>query len=183
MTRRYRILVPTLALIGFAATTASASDLCFQYGTGGGIIVARGAALPEPNKCVSLTLYEVGAAGLEGAATGSLCQDWAGATVLYHYTYDACLGHPGSYFESATCRLQLSNGGLPSTSSSCRGKVNNGDFTDTTLKLWSCDADKDISLRVPNDTPALCALRSGFSHKLDDQLSRGKEDRNLRSAE
>jgi len=154
-----------------------------QYGSGGGIAVAKGASLPKPNTCQTLALYEVGAGGLEGAATGSLCQDWAGATLIYHYTYDACIGHPGSYFESATCRLQLNNGNIPTTFSSCRGKVNNGNFTDTTLKLWSCNADTDVSLRVPNDTAALCSIRSGFSHKMDDQITQGKEDRNPRSAE
>jgi hypothetical protein len=183
MIHRYKVLTSALALIASGATSASAADLCFQYGSGGGVLVAKGATVPAPNKCVNLALYEVGPAGLEGAATGSLCQDWAGATVVYHYTYDACIGAPGSYFESATCRLQLSNGGIPTTSSSCRGKVNNGQFSDTTLKLWSCDADKDVSLRVPNDTAALCTIRSGFSHKLDDQAPRGKEDRNLRSAD
>ena len=128
-------------------------------------------------------MYEVGAGGREGAATGSICQDWAGATVVFHYTYDACVGHPGSYFESATCRLQLNNGNLPTTSSSCRGKVNNGDFTDSTLKLWSCDADNDVSLRVPNDTAALCSIRAGFSHRLDDRITREKEDSDWRSGE
>ena len=183
MVGRYMTLLPALALIAFGASSAKATDLCFQYGSGGGIAVARGATLPAANKCINLALYEVGSGGLEGSATGSLCQDWAGATLVYHYTYDACIGRPGSYFESATCRLQLNNGGIPTTASSCRGKVNNGQFTDTTLKLWSCDADKDISLRVPNDTAALCTIRSGFSHKLDDQVTGGKEDRNIRSAE
>lgn len=183
MAHRCKAFLWALSIAAFGVTSASASDLCFQYGSGGGILVARGATLPAANKCINLPLYEVGAGGLEGAATGSLCQDWAGATLVYHYTYDACIGTPGSYFESATCRLQLNNGSIPSTSSSCRGKVNNGQFSDTTLKLWSCDADKDIALRVPNDTAALCIIRSGFSHKLEDQAPRGKEDRNLRSAE
>ena len=183
MVGRYTTLLPALALIAFGATSARAADLCFQYGSGGGITVAKGASLPKPNTCQTLAMYEVGAGGLEGSATGSLCQDWAGATLIYHYTYDACIGRPGSYFESATCRLQLNNGNLPTTFASCRGKVNNGDFADTTLKLWSCNADTDVSLRVPNDTAALCSIRSGFTHKLDDQLMRGKEDRNSRSAE
>ena len=172
-----------LALITFGAADADATDLCFQYGSGGGIAVARGATLPAANKCENLALYEVGAAGLEGAATGSICQDWAGATVIYHYTYDACLGNPGGYFESATCRLQLKDGNLPTTAGSCRGKVNNSTFTDDTLKLWSCDADRDISLRVPNDLALLCLKGRGLSHKLDSQMSPGKEDLKLRSGD
>jgi hypothetical protein len=184
MAQKYRTIATSLVLIVFAtARSANAADLCFQYGSGGGIVVAKGATLPKANTCQSLAMYEVGAGGREGAATGSICQDWAGATVIFHYTYDACIGHPGSYFESATCRLQLNNGNLPTTSSSCRGKVNNGDFADSTLKLWSCDADNDVSLRVPNDTPALCSIRAGFSHRLDDRMMREKEESDSRSDE
>jgi len=183
MIGKWALGATTLLLVSLATASPSAADLCFQYGSGGGIAVARGATVPAPNKCQNLALYEVGAAGLEGAATGSICQDWAGATLVFHYTYDACLGNPGGYFESATCRIELKDGRLPSTASSCRGKVNNGTFTDDTLKVWSCDADADINLRVPNDIALLCLKSRGRSHKLDSNETREKDDSQLNRSE
>src|SRR5437763_13400515 len=113
-----------VAALGLVATAPSVrADICFQYGTGGGAAVARGATIPARNACVPLALFEADDPqrnGRGGALTGSLCKDWNNNTLLYHYTYDACTA-PGSYFESATCSVQLSTGDLPSQSSSCRG--------------------------------------------------------------
>jgi hypothetical protein len=177
-------LTSAMALIALTTNVAYAADLCFQYGSGGGIVVARNATIPPQNECATLALYEVGGAGLEGAATGSICQDWAGATVIFHYTYDACIGRPGSYFESATCRLKLRDqSGLPTTFSTCRGKVNNGEFTDDTLKLWSCDATKDITLRVPADDASVCQRKQSFSHGIENGMTLGKNNSKLKMNE
>ena len=183
MVKKWIVGASTLTLIAIVGAGPGVADICFQYGSGGGIAVARGATVPEPNKCQNLAMYEVGATGLEGAATGSICQDWAGATLVFHYTYDACLGNPGGYFESATCRIELKDNKLPSTASGCRGKVNNGTFTDDTLKVWSCNADADINLRVPNDIALLCLRSRGRSHKLDSDQTRGKDDSQINSSE
>jgi hypothetical protein len=163
MTRSRLTLLPLLG-IAFACPTAARADLCFRYQkSGGGTLVAKNARLPAPNACESLAMFEVegkdgpSTKGLEGAATGSICTDVAGATVIFHYTYDGCLG-PGSYFESATCRLKLQNGALPTTFGGCRGKANQSDFHDDSAILSTCD------MQVPNDTAALCVIRPGFSH-------------------
>ena len=170
-----------MALVMASAPRASA-DMCFHYkNSGGGTLVARGAKLPPANGCQSFALYEREGQplspfthGLEGAGTGSLCQDWAGATLVFQYTYDACLG-PTSYFESGTCRLQIQNGNLPTTASSCRGTYIGGSSIGTFAHfndgiLEPCDGN-DVNWRVPNDTAALCGLRTGFSHQRPDQES------------
>ena len=53
----------------FASPSARA-DICFQYGTGGGIIVAKGASLPAPNTCLPVALVEQVEGGRIGIATG-----------------------------------------------------------------------------------------------------------------
>jgi hypothetical protein len=156
------------------------ADMCFHYRlSGGGTLVANGAKLPLPNTCASLALYEregqplnPATHGLEGSATGSICQDWAGATVVFHYTYDGCMG-PDSYFESGTCRLQLKDGNLPTTGSTCRGTyiagTSVGRFRNSNdAVLEPCDA-SDVNWRVPNDSAGLCLSRSGFFHRDYDQ--------------
>jgi hypothetical protein len=155
------------------------ADLCFQYGTGGGIAVAKGAKLPEPGTCQPLALYEVGSAGRAGAANGMICRDGPGAgglTIIFHYTYDACTGR-GTYFESATCRLELGHGGpgtLPTIGSSCKGEygqalpipspVNLKNFADSTLKLDDCGG---VDTTVPGGGGGQCSGKFGFgfSHK------------------
>ena len=58
-----------------ASSQGANAALCFQYTkSGGGISVAQ-ATLPEPNKCITFALYEVGdkpGTTLLGAGTGSL---------------------------------------------------------------------------------------------------------------
>jgi len=150
------------------------ADLCFRY-SDGGIAVAKGAKLPEPGTCQTLALYEVDPGGRDGAANGMICRDGPGVggkTIIFHYTYDACTGG-GSYFESATCRLQLTLPGttLPTVSSSCRGTYGEAistpnpvtlkNFVDSTLKLDDCGG---VDTTVPGEGRA-CSGKSGFSHK------------------
>jgi len=154
-----RMLIATLGLICVNAASASA-DICFRYANGGGTLVAKGATLPAANTCISVAFFEDG--GLRGAATGSICTAADGASVIFHYTYDGCLG---PYFESGFCRLQLglqgpvltgretpgreapghfgsSRFGLPTTQSSCFGTYSQPGSTspDTSAKLQYCDA-------------------------------------------
>ena len=123
----------------------------------------RGAGDPtEPNKCITFALYEVGdkpGTTLLGAGTGSLCRSTQSNFVIFHYTYDACMPlGSNNYFESATCRLQLSRDlGLPTAFSHCRGTVTSGKpgevgkvgnfyYTDD-LVISSCDSN-DIKFRA-----------------------------------
>ena len=98
-------------------------------------------------------------ATLLGAGTGSLCRSTQSNFVIFHYTYDACMPlGSNNYFESATCRLQLSRDlGLPTAFSHCRGTVTSGKpgevgkvgnfyYTDD-LVISSCDSN-DIKFRV-----------------------------------
>src|SRR5262249_1599339 len=120
------LLTAALGLFVASAPVAKA-DMCFRYTlSGGGTQVARAATLPAANTCQPLAFFESG--GLSGAATGSMCVDNDNFTVVFQYTYHGCVGFPGSYVESATCRLQLQDGSLPTTSSSCRGTANGGAF-------------------------------------------------------
>jgi hypothetical protein len=145
-----------------AGMPGARADICFQYGTGGGVAVAKGAKLPAPNTCIPAMLIEDGTGGRGGVATGTICTGDPGSsqpTLVFQYTYDACAG-PGGYFESATCRISISSsstGGvidLPtqkpppgSQPSSCNGVYVSlppnqagplKQFTDATLNVWSC---------------------------------------------
>jgi len=159
--------------VAFGLVLASAPNaraaLCFQYTkSGGGIAVAQ-ADLPEPNRCVSLALYEVEPPpSLLGAANGTLCRSTQDNFVIYHYTFQGCMGlnKTDSYFESATCRVQLGrDGSLPSGFSICRGTVISGkpgaagqvgNFVVTDdLVISKCDAD-DINFRVPSGLVTEC---------------------------
>jgi hypothetical protein len=185
---RGKLLFVILAFgLVMASAPSARADMCFHYkNSGGGTLVAKGASLPSANTCESLALYEREGQppspftrGLEGAATGSICQDWAGATVILHYSYEACMG-PESYFESGTCRLQLDNGNLPTTGSSCRGTyvgaTSVGQFhNDNDAVLEPCEGN-DVNWRVPNDPASLCLGRSGFFHKGSDQSRFSPED-------
>ena len=132
------------------------ADICFEYGTGG-FSIAVGAKVPAvPDTCIRVSLAEqLGPGSRAGVATGTICRAAQGSskpTLVVQYTYDSCVG-PGSYFESATCRLDLDiNGDLPSAKdpsqiSSCNGVYvgllpgHSGplhQLTDTTLKAWNC---------------------------------------------
>ena len=178
MTLRSAILL-SAAVIGVSLSNLpdAKADLCFRYGSGGGIAVAKGAKLPEPGTCQPLALYEVAPGGRAGAANGMICRDGPGAgglTIIFHYTYDACTGG-GSYFESATCRLQLGSAGpgtLPTVSSSCRGTYGHApstpnpvplkNFVDSTLKLDDCSG---VDTTVPGGGGAQCSGKFGFSHQ------------------
>jgi hypothetical protein len=152
------LIIAAMGLV-FASPSARA-DICFQYGTGGGIIVAKGASVPAPNTCIPVALVEQVEGGRIGIATGSICTGDPGSsapTLVYQYTYDAC-GGPGGYFESATCRIDINGssfgGGidLPTQPtwqlSSCNGVFADPEsnqsasltqFTDLTLKAWKCN--------------------------------------------
>ena len=94
--RRPIMIFAALASFIVYPTLASA-DMCFRYQkTGGGTLVVKGGKLPAVNTCEPLAMFESG--GLAGAATGSICRDINDFTVIFHYTYDACIG-PGHYFE------------------------------------------------------------------------------------
>lgn len=181
-------IVTALGLLSASMPSARA-DICFHYGSGGGIAVAKGAKLPAPNTCIPATLVEVStptAQGRGGIATGTICTGDPGSsqpTLVYQYTYDACSG-PGGYFESATCRISISNsstGGvidLPSAEpppgsqpSSCNGVYvglppnQSGplkQFTDLTLNVWNCTNFPS----VPGGGGAQCLgfARKPFSH-------------------
>jgi hypothetical protein len=150
MLRKSLPLIATLAFV-LASSPDARADICFQYKTGGAPVVAKGARLPPPNSCVPLALFEANEPGSRiGAANAMLCRD-NDITLVFHYNYDACAG-PGSYSESATCRLAIPNGDLPSTASSCNGQYfvlmpnQSGpakQFTDLTLNAWYCDG-KDV---------------------------------------
>jgi hypothetical protein len=133
MFRKGLMFMAALGLIGASVPSAQA-DLCFRYESGGGTLVARGGELPQPNECRTLPFFEVG--GYEGAATGSICMDKNGGTVVFHYAYHSCLAP--TYFETGTCRLGVQNG-LPA-SGACRVTVNQTGQpnADTTPVLSSC---------------------------------------------
>jgi hypothetical protein len=155
MHRKCLLLIAALTLVAGSAQNARA-DMCIQYKkTGGGILVAQGARVPAVNTCQPLAMYEAAIGGLGGAATGSICTDGTSDTTLvYHYTYDGCTG---DYFESGTCRLQLNEGNLPTTSSTCRITLGGGVFylEIDDLQIWTCDGSQG-SLRVPGGGGGQC---------------------------
>jgi hypothetical protein len=90
--KRHLIVTVAFALIIVTAPNARAA-MCFQYTkSGGGISVAQ-ATLPEPNKCITFALYEVGdkpGTTLLGAGTGSLCPKAISSSSTTHMM-PACL--------------------------------------------------------------------------------------------
>jgi len=150
MLRKSLPLIAALGLV-LAGSPGARADICFQYGSGGAPGVAKGAKLPDRNTCVPLAIFEANEPGTRiGAANAMLCRD-NDITLVYHYNYDACTG-PGGYSESATCRLAIPTGDLPSTSSNCNGQYTvlmpnqtgpAKQFTDLTLKAWYCSG-KDV---------------------------------------
>jgi hypothetical protein len=167
MLRKTLLLIASV--LPLFANTAWA-DICFEYGSGGGISVAKGASLPAVNACTRVTLVDQG--GRAGLATGSICTAEQGSgypLLVLEYTYTACTG-PGSYFESATCRIRLlDQGDLPREKdpgqvSSCNGVYadpqtgNTGPmvgFTDSSLKAWNCTNFPN----VPGADPVACFSR------------------------
>ena len=98
------ILFVTVAFALVVASTPNArAAMCFQYTKSGGGVSRGPGGLPQPNKCITFALYEVGTTpGLTalGAGTGSLCRSTQSNFVVFHYTYDACIPFGRSnYFE------------------------------------------------------------------------------------
>lgn len=173
MLRRNLLFVASLVPL-FLATSGARADICFEYGTGGGVSVAKGVSLPAVNACRPVTLVEQD--GRAGIATGSICNAEQGhgfPLLILQYTYTACAG-PGSYFESATCRIRLLDQGDlprepdPNQVSRCNGVYadpqtgNTGpliQFTDSTLKAWNCNNFPE----VPGGDVVACFPR-GRSH-------------------
>jgi len=168
MLRKIMLLTAFLMPV-FASTPGARADMCFQYGTGGGIIIAIGAKVPTINTCTPVSLVEQIYGGRLGLATGSICRSEEGSsrpTLVFQYTYDACTG-PGGYFESATCRIDLNiNGDLPTQptnqNSYCNGVYvslppgQSGplkQFNDATLKVWYCTGGPFV---VPGGGGAQC---------------------------
>ena len=170
----YGSILSSAAVIGLSLANPpnARADLCFHYSTGGGTLVARDATLPRESTCQPLALFEAG--GRIGAANGMLCRDTVGgATLVFHYTYDACVG-PGSYFESATCRLQINNAGsLPTVSGICRGVFASGSghqtlttFVDGSPKIEQC-----TGVDVPGGGGGQCFGKGFFHKELDENQS------------
>jgi hypothetical protein len=162
MLRKNLLLVFSLGAVFVCA--GARADVCFQY-DGQAPLVAKGAKLPPPNACIPVPVveqdFQPGQLSRVGIATGSLCMGDPGSgnpIVVFQYTYDAC-GGPGSYFESATCRIDIlsSSGGgvisLPTEnpgskqSSFCNGVFTGllpnqagglRQFTDQSLRVWDC---------------------------------------------
>jgi hypothetical protein len=154
---RKDLLAAVLGLVVTCAPIAKA-DICFRYQkTSGGTLVAKGAKLPAVNTCEPMALFESG--GLAGAATGSICRDINDFTLVFHYTYDSCIG-PDSYSESATCRLQIQNGNLPTVSSTCRGTANGTGFFEIDDAVMEFCGD---GISVPGGGGGQCL--GGFSHR------------------
>ena len=55
MLRRNLLFVASLVPL-FLATSGARADICFEYGTGGGVSVAKGVSLPAVNACRPVTL-------------------------------------------------------------------------------------------------------------------------------
>jgi hypothetical protein len=119
---RKGLLLITAAMFVVASAPNARADLCFRYAkSGGGTLVARGAQLPSNGNCQPLALFESG--GLLGAASGTICRDNTdGRTIIFQYTYAGCTA---SYFEAATCRIQVDDSNR-TASSSCRGTLATG---------------------------------------------------------
>jgi hypothetical protein len=179
---RKGVLLTAFLVPVFASTPGARADMCFQYGTGGGVAIAIGAKVPAINTCTPVSLVEQIYGGRLGLATGSICRSEEGSsrpTLVFQYTYDACSG-PGGYFESATCRIDLGiNGDLPTTqpkdqNSWCNGVFANPaphqsgpltHFNDPTLRVWYCTGGPFV---VPGGGSAQCFALSRQHTKTDE---------------
>jgi hypothetical protein len=158
MLRKGLLLIASLAPI--FASPAARADICFQYDSGGGILVAKGAALPAEDACLPVALVDQGVA--LGMATGSICtggdpQGTGVPSLVFQYTYTACT--LPAWFEAGTCRIELNvtggfpRGDLPSEKqpgqkSGCNIVFATMDAnataplkqaTDSSLKAWKCN--------------------------------------------
>ena len=89
--------------LAIVSTAPALADICFEYTSGGGVGVAVGAKVPAHNTCERVTIVGADAS----LATGSICKSQLGdarPTLYYHYVLMGCTG---SYFETATCHVDL----------------------------------------------------------------------------
>jgi len=79
MTTAQNTILFSAAVIGLSLANPpdARADLCFRYGSGGGILVAKGVTIPNQGMCRSLALYEVGLGG-----RGALQTAWCAGTAL-----------------------------------------------------------------------------------------------------
>lgn len=179
MLRKELLLVASLGPI--FAISAARADICFQYKSGGGILVAKGAALPAENACLPVALVDQGVA--LGMATGSICtggdpQGTGVPSLVFQYTYTACT--PPAWFEAGTCRIELNvtggfpRGDLPSyrddnQKSGCNIVFATMDAnataplkqtSDNSLKAWKCD----IPSVAHGDASTCRGFAGRFSH-------------------
>jgi hypothetical protein len=148
------------ASLGLALVSAdrARADICFQYNSGGGVVIALGAKVPAtPDTCERVTAVSPQGGGV---ATGSICLSRGNlstphnSNLVYQYSFTGC---SNIYFESATCHILLDdNFQLPtqypgSQRTSCSGVVAHmlpgqssplGGFSrKDDLKAWNCTAE------------------------------------------
>ena len=140
MLRKGLTLIMTLGFISASALSARA-DLCFHYGSGGGIAIAKGGKIPPKNTCGSLAMFEVG--GYLGAATGSICTAADTQSAIYHYVFQACT--PTHYFETGTCTFGLQNGALPQGGSTGECNIVHTDPNTSPTPVGGFDSTLNIS--------------------------------------
>jgi hypothetical protein len=178
-----RKALPLIAfLVPIFANLGARADICFQYGSGGGVTVAKGVTLPAENACLPVSLVDRGVA--LGIGTGTICTggDPPGTGVpslVYQYTYTACVG---PWFEAGTCRIELDvTGGfpradLPPDQESAKGQKGNCNifyasldengkvqFThtiDASLRAWKCN----IPTVAHGDASTCARTPAPFSH-------------------
>ena len=71
---RKGVLLIAFLVPAFASTSDARADMCFQYGSGGGVTIAIGAKVPPINTCTPVSLVEQIYGGRLGLATGSICR-------------------------------------------------------------------------------------------------------------
>jgi len=91
-------LVPAIAI-----TPGARADICFEYGSGGGTSVAKGAKVPPVNTCIRVTPVDLGAR--LGVATGSICQ-------VFLAVQRSRSGRRLPRVRAAVCRRQYPVGGM-----------------------------------------------------------------------
>lgn len=145
--------LPLIAAVGLlvASPPGARADLCFCYGTGGGILVAKGATLPANNTCEALPLFEVG--GLGDAATGSICTDRGGATHLPLRVSD--LPPPATKWQPAAHDRHRN---FDPATSPRRDRDPYG--------MQVQDDMRPQDFGCARELPGVCTKRQGFSHKL-----------------
>ena len=177
MFRKSLSLIAGLGLV-FVNSPRSNADICFQYGTGGAPLVARGLSLPAKNSCVPLALFEANEFGTRLSALQTVCSVETMHTRLCITTIITRVQVLATSRSSATCRLAMYTGDLPSTSSNCNGQYSAPlanqtgpvkQFSDFSLKAWYCNG-KDVP---GGGFSAQCLAEWGFSHpELGDSTSK-----------